>query len=158
MMRGPPGPPRQDQAPPNTNENKPTIRPLMSLSPPPLPLGQQGFDFDLDDEPWKGTPDRRGRKRSAEQEGFRDGERPDRGPDRGPPKPMRPEDEWRRGPDQGPPDGWRGPEERQEDGPWHDDERGQFPRGDFGPGSEGDGAMRGRGKPRGGRRGRGVRR
>ena len=98
MMRGPPGPPRQDQALPNTNENKPTIRPLMSLSPPPLPLGQQGFDFDLDDEPWKGTPDRRGRKRSAEQEGFRDGERPDRGPDRGPPKPMRPEDEWRRGP------------------------------------------------------------
>lgn len=41
-----------------------------------------------------------------------------------------------------------------DDGAWHED----FPRGDFGPGPEGDGAMRGRGKPRGGRRGRGVRR
>lgn len=56
--------------------------------------------------------------------------------------------------DQGPPDGWRGPEEHLDDGAWHED----FPRGDFGPGPEGDGAMRGRGKPRGGRRGRGVRR
>lgn len=48
--------------------------------------------------------------------------------------------------DQGPPDGWRGPDERMDDGPW----------GDFG--SEADGSMRGRGKPRGGRRGRGGRR
>lgn len=96
MMRGPPGPPRQDQNPPNTNENKPAIRPLMSLSPPPLPIGQQGFDFnlDLDDDSWTGgAPDRRGRKRSGEQESFRDGDR-----DRGPPKALRPEDEWRRGP------------------------------------------------------------
>ena len=80
MMRGP-GPP-----PPDTNENKPAIRPLMSLSPPPLPLGQAGFDFSLDDDSWKGTPDRRARKRSGEQEGYRD------------PKAIRPEDEWRRGP------------------------------------------------------------
>ncbi|RMX45751.1 hypothetical protein pdam_00004175 [Pocillopora damicornis] len=143
MMRGPGGPPsRPDQNPSNANENKPAIRPLMSLSPPPLPLGQQGFDFDLGlgEDSWKGPPDRRGRKRSLDQEGFRD----DR--DRGPPKALRPEDEWRRGPDQGPPDGWRGPDERMDDGPW----------GDFG--SEADGSMRGRGKPRGGRRGRGGRR
>lgn len=86
MMRGPGPPP-----PPETNENKPAIRPLMSLSPPPLPIGQAGFDFGLDDDSWKGTPDRRGRKRSGEQEGFRDG-------DRGPPKAIRPEDDWRRGP------------------------------------------------------------
>lgn len=52
--------------------------------------------------------------------------------------------------DQGPPDGWRGPEDNFEDGPWHDDERGPYPPGDS--------PMRGRGKPRGGRRGRGVRR
>lgn len=87
MMRGP-GPP-----PPEANENKPAIRPLMSLSPPPLPMGQAGFDIGLDDDSWKGNPDRRGRKRSGDQEGFRDGDR-----DRGPPKAMRPEDEWRRGP------------------------------------------------------------
>lgn len=80
MMRGP-GPP-----PPDTNESKPAIRPLMSLSPPPLPLGQSGFDFKLDDDLWKGAPDRRGRKRSGDQEGFRE------------PKSLRPEDEWRRGP------------------------------------------------------------
>ena len=86
MMRGP-GPP-----PPDSNDNKPAIRPLMSLSPPPLPIGQGGFDFGLDEESWKGTADRRDRKRSGEQEGFRDGEW-----DRGPPKPMRAEDEWRRG-------------------------------------------------------------
>lgn len=95
MMRGPGGPPsRPDQNPSNANENKPAIRPLMSLSPPPLPLGQQGFDFDLGlgEDSWKGPPDRRGRKRSLDQEGFRD----DR--DRGPPKALRPEDEWRRGP------------------------------------------------------------
>ena len=95
MMRGPGGPPpRQEQNAPNTNDNKPAIRPLMSLSPPPLPIGQQGFDFDLDlgDDAWKGPPDRRGRKRSGDQEGFRD----DR--DRGPTKAIRPEDEWRRGP------------------------------------------------------------
>ena len=52
--------------------------------------------------------------------------------------------------DQGPPEGWRGPEDNFEDGPWHDDERGPYPPGDS--------PMRGRGKPRGGRRGRGVRR
>jgi len=46
--------------------------------------------------------------------------------------------------DQGPPDGWRGPEEHLDDGAWHQD----FPRGgDFGPGPDGDSAMRGRGKP-----------
>ena len=89
MMRGPPGPPRQDQNPPSTNDNKPAIRPLMSLSPPPLPMGQQGFDFNLDlgDDSRTGGPDRRGRKRSGEQENFRDGDR-----DRGPPKALRPED------------------------------------------------------------------
>ena len=52
--------------------------------------------------------------------------------------------------DQGPPEGWRGPEDNFEDGPWQDDERGPYPPGDS--------PMRGRGKPRGGRRGRGVRR
>lgn len=132
IARGP-GP-----SPSDTKEAKPAIRPLMSLSPPPLPLGQTGFDFNLDDDSWKGGPDRRGRKRSSDQEGFRE------------PKTMRPEEEWRRGPDQGPHDGWRGPEEPFDDGPWHDDERGPFPSGDS--------PMRGRGKPRGGRRGRGGRR
>ncbi|XP_068754632.1 uncharacterized protein [Montipora capricornis] len=145
----PRGPPRDEprdprmsrgQVPPpsETKENKPAIRPLMSLSPPPLPLGQAGFEFNLDDDSWKAGADRRGRKRSTDQEGFRE------------PKTMRSEDEWRRGPDQGPHDGWRGPEETFEDGPWQDDDRGAFPPGDS--------PVRGRGKPRGGRRGRGGRR
>ena len=104
MMKGPLGPSGQEQNSPiseplkNVNDTKPAIRPLMSISPPPLPMGHSAFDFDLGDT-WKGTPDRRGgRKRSAEHDGFRDGER-ERGVDRGPPKTMRQEDDqWRRGP------------------------------------------------------------
>ena len=151
LGRGPRGPEHLNPEPlRNQGDGKPTIPSLMSINPIPFSTEEKTFT-DRDAEEY------RGRKRSADGEGFRDGER-----ERGLPKIVREDDEWRHPPRSqmdGPPEEWRGhqenwqddrfAEDHYEEGAWLEGE--QFRRENFGGGGT-------QSKPRGGWRGREGRR
>ena len=132
--------PSNPDIPRTQEDSKPAIRPLMSISPPPIPPGKMGMDFDLDSE-LQISGAGRGRKRSF------DGEERDHGPSiTGRVQLMQVPlmEEWHGGPGRGREDHWAESANFPDD-QWND--RDQFPEGERG---------RGRGRHRGGPpRGRG---